>query len=131
MPTGESFYSTVEAHVRKDRESRRPQRRGFDDDNYAPPSNSGYPQREGNPRFEPAATGPAATATVKWYNPEKDFGFVELLTGGDAFLPVSVVERSGNSHRAGWGHSRSPDCTRSERTADHWNTECRCQYRSA
>ena len=35
--------------------------------------------------------------SVKWYNPEKGFGFVELATGGDAFLHVSVVERSGNS----------------------------------
>jgi CspA family cold shock protein len=36
-------------------------------------------------------------ATVKWYNPEKGFGFVGLTSGGDAFLHVSVVERSGNS----------------------------------
>ena len=34
---------------------------------------------------------------MKWYNPEKGFGFVRLPTGGDAFLHVSVVERSGNS----------------------------------
>jgi len=34
---------------------------------------------------------------VKWYNPEKGFGFVELPADGDAFLHVSVVERSGNS----------------------------------
>jgi len=34
---------------------------------------------------------------VKWYNPEKGFGFVQLPSGGDAFLHVSVVERSGNS----------------------------------
>jgi CspA family cold shock protein len=34
---------------------------------------------------------------VKWYNPEKGFGFVQFPTGGDAFLHVSVVERSGNS----------------------------------
>jgi cold shock protein len=33
---------------------------------------------------------------VKWYNPDKGFGFVELADGsGDAFLHVSVVERSG------------------------------------
>lgn len=83
--------------MRKDRESRRPQRRGFDDDNYSPPANSGYSQRESSPRFEPAATGPTVSATVKWYNPEKGFGFVQLPTGADAFLHVSVVERSGNS----------------------------------
>jgi len=82
--------------VRKDRESRRPQRRGFDDDNYSPPASFGY-ARESSPRFEAAPTGPPVSATVKWYNPEKGFGFVQLPTGGDAFLHVSVVERSGNS----------------------------------
>jgi CspA family cold shock protein len=82
--------------VRKDRESRRPQRQGFDDDNYSPPANLGY-ARESSPRFEAAPAGPPVSATVKWYNPEKGFGFVQLPTGGDAFLHVSVVERSGNS----------------------------------
>ena len=82
--------------MRKDRDSRRPQRRGFDDDNYSPPANLGY-ARESSPRFEAAPTGPSVSATVKWYNPEKGFGFVQLPTGGDAFLHVSVVERSGNS----------------------------------
>jgi CspA family cold shock protein len=88
--------SSTEEHVRKDRESRRPQRRGFDDDNYSPPANFGYAPRESSTRFEAAPTGPPVSATVKWYNPEKGFGFVELPTGGDAFLHVSVVERSGN-----------------------------------
>jgi CspA family cold shock protein len=89
--------STTEAHVRKDRDSRRPQRRGFDDDNYSPPANFGYAPRESSTRFEAAPAGPPVSATVKWYNPEKGFGFVQLPTGGDAFLHVSVVERSGNS----------------------------------
>jgi cold shock protein len=83
--------------VRKDRDSRRPQRRGFDDDNYSPTANFGYAPRESGPRFEAAPTGPPVSATVKWYNQEKGFGFVQLPTGGDAFLHVSVVERSGNS----------------------------------
>jgi len=83
--------------VRKDRASRKPQRRGFDDDNYQAPVNSGYAPRQSSPRFETASTDPPVSATVKWYNPEKGFGFVELPGGGDAFLHVSVVERSGNS----------------------------------
>jgi cold shock protein len=87
----------TEGRVRKDRDSRRPQRQGFDDDNYSPPANFGYGPRENSPRFEEAPTGPPVSATVKWYNPEKGFGFVQLPTGGDAFLHVSVVERSGNS----------------------------------
>ncbi len=83
--------------MRKDRDSRRPQRRGFDDENFSPPPNLGHSPRVSSPRFEPASTGPTVAATVKWYNPDKGFGFAELATGGDAFLHVSVVERSGNS----------------------------------
>ena len=42
-------------------------------------------------------TGPAVSATVKWFNPEKGFGFVELKDGsGDAFLHVAVLESSGH-----------------------------------
>ena len=34
---------------------------------------------------------------MKWFNPEKGFGFVELGNGsGDAFLHVSVLQRSGS-----------------------------------
>jgi cold shock protein len=49
------------------------------------------------PRFGAAPTGAPVSATVKWYNPAKGFGFVQLPSGGDAFLHVSVVERSGNN----------------------------------
>ena len=48
-------------------------------------------------RNSTAPPGPPVRATVKWYNPDKGFGFVELADGsGDAFLHVSVVERSGH-----------------------------------
>lgn len=41
-----------------------------------------------------AETGPETTGVVKWYDPAKGFGFVQLDDGsGDAFLHVSVVER--------------------------------------
>jgi cold shock protein len=88
---------SIEERVRKDRDSRRPQRRGFDDDNYSPPADFGHAPSQSSPRFEAAPTGPPVRGTVKWYNPEKGFGFVELATGGDAFLHVSVVERGGHS----------------------------------
>jgi CspA family cold shock protein len=83
--------------VHGDRDSRRPQRRGFDDDNYSPPESSGFTQRESGSRSEASPAGPPVQGTVKWYNPDKGFGFVGLASGGDAFLHVSVVERSGNS----------------------------------
>lgn len=35
---------------------------------------------------------------MKWFNPEKGFGFVELTDGsGEAFLHISAVERAGHS----------------------------------
>jgi CspA family cold shock protein len=79
----------------RDRDFRPTRRRDFDDDSYQPPSrNFGY-AAPGGPQFE-SPSGPAVRATVKWYNPDKGFGFVELADGsGDAFLHVSVVERSG------------------------------------
>jgi len=80
-----------------DRDSRRPQRQGFDDDNYSPSRDPGFAPRAGSPRSE-TPSGPPLRASVKWYNPEKGFGFVELADGsGDAFLHASVLERSGNS----------------------------------
>jgi CspA family cold shock protein len=83
--------------VHNDRNPRRPQRRGFDDDNYSPPERFGFTPRESGTAFEASLAGPPVQATVKWYNPERGFGFVGLASGGDAFLHVSVVERSGNS----------------------------------
>lgn len=51
-------------------------------------------QYGGPPRT--VATGPVVDATVKWFNPEKGFGFVELGDGtGDAFLHVAVLEAAG------------------------------------
>jgi cold shock protein len=50
----------------------------------------------GPPRGFNAPSGPETGAVVKWFNPEKGFGFVELEGGGgDAFLHVSVLSRAG------------------------------------
>jgi cold shock protein len=82
-------------------EWRPPRRRGFDDDNFA----ADFPPRRGGPRFgapggrppmDDRPAGPPTTAKVKWFNPEKGFGFVELADGaGDAFLHLSVLQRAG------------------------------------
>jgi CspA family cold shock protein len=81
----------------RDRDFRPTRHRGFDDDNFEPPRRSfeSTPQF-GAQRFE-TPSGPPVQAVVKWYNPDKGFGFVQLADGsGDAFLHVSVVERSGH-----------------------------------
>jgi len=45
----------------------------------------------------PAMDGPAIDATVKWFNGEKGFGFVELLDGtGDAFLHIGALQAAGH-----------------------------------
>jgi CspA family cold shock protein len=81
----------------RDRDFRQRRRRDFADDDYQPPSRGfGYAPPRG-PQFD-TPSGPPVPATVKWYNPDKGFGFVELGDGtGDAFLHVSVVERGGHS----------------------------------
>jgi len=38
------------------------------------------------------------TGTVKWFNPEKGFGFIQPTTGStDVFVHISAVERAGMS----------------------------------
>ena len=50
----------------------------------------------GRPAMAPS--GPEQEATVKWFNPEKGFGFAELSDGsGDAFLHVRAVEATGHT----------------------------------
>jgi CspA family cold shock protein len=40
--------------------------------------------------------GPAVDAIVKWFKPDKGFGFVELANGtGDAFLHIGAVQAAG------------------------------------
>src|ERR1700733_13386112 len=73
-------------------------RRGFDDDfafDRAPPGDM--------PRAAPswpssAGFGPEHDATVKWFNPEKGFGFVALSDGsGDAFLHANTLNAAGHA----------------------------------
>src|ERR1700731_3433013 len=73
-------------------------RRGCDDDfscERAPPGEL--------PRAAPswpssAGFGPEHDATVKWFNPEKGFGFVALSDGsGDAFLHANTLNAAGHA----------------------------------
>jgi len=75
---------------------RNSRRRDFDADTYYPqPRAFDTRPRFSQPRFEPPS-GPPVSGIVKWFNPEKGFGFVELSDGsGDAFLHGSVLTQSG------------------------------------
>jgi cold shock protein len=79
----------------RDRNFRQTRRRDFDDDGYDPHLREfGAAPRFATPRFE-APSGPPVRAVVKWFKPERGFGFVELSDGsGDAFLHASVLERN-------------------------------------
>jgi len=81
----------------RDRDFRPTRRRSFDDHNFETlRRSSGSTPGSRAQRFE-APSGLPVQAVVKWYNPDKGFGFVQLADGsGDAFLHVSVVERSGH-----------------------------------
>src|SRR6266853_2598770 len=80
----------------RNQDFRHSRRRDFDADTYHPqPRAFGTRPRLSQPRFE-APSGPALHGVVKWFNPEKGFGFVELSDGsGDAFLHGSVLAQSG------------------------------------
>lgn len=79
----------------RDRGSRR---RDYDDDQ--PSVDWGRPSQPSFRRAtqeEPTPSGPAMDATVKWFNAEKGFGFVELADGsGDVFLHVAVLQAAGH-----------------------------------
>jgi cold shock protein len=85
-----------EADLIRDRNFRQTRRRDFDDDGYDPHLREfGGAPRFTPPRFE-TPSGPPVSAVVKWFKPERGFGFVELSDGsGDAFLHASVLERNG------------------------------------
>jgi CspA family cold shock protein len=79
---------------------REPRRRGFDDDAFSPSDmrgGGGMRQSYSSPgRDAPVADGPPIDAVVKWFNPEKGFGFVAMGNGGgDAFLHISVLQAAG------------------------------------
>src|SRR5919112_5153067 len=87
--------------MKRHRDANGPRRRGFDDD-FGPRDPDPFAaQRAMAPRApRPAmeSSGPAIDATVKWFNGEKGFGFVELSDGsGDAFLHIRAVEAAGHS----------------------------------
>lgn len=78
----------------KNDRQRQPRRRGFDDDNFfgntppPPPSFAG---------FTSSSSAPELKATVKWFNAEKGFGFVELSDGtGDVFLHANTLQAAGH-----------------------------------
>lgn len=84
--------------VRKSRGRGRSEDDAFGGGDWSPPPDFARPpaRPSGFGAGYGGGAGPEADATVKWFNPEKGFGFVEVAEGGgDAFLHISVLERAG------------------------------------
>jgi CspA family cold shock protein len=83
-------------------------RRGFDDDDFAPPRRSRFGGHGNHPASPPMnfpsapdrSGVPPVAALVKWFNPEKGFGFVAVEGAGDAFLHAAVLQRAGRDEVA-------------------------------
>ena len=64
---------------------------------FAPPTSFERPMRQ-QTSYGSSAAGPETEARVKWFNPDKGFGFVEMTDGsGEAFLHVRQVEAAGHT----------------------------------
>ena len=79
----------------RDRDFRHSQRREFDMDTYTAQHRAFAKRpRFSQSRFE-APSDPPVQGVVKWFSPEKGFGFVELSDGsGDAFLHGAVLAQN-------------------------------------
>jgi CspA family cold shock protein len=76
----------------KNERQRQPRRRGFDDDQFF----GNTPSPVSFPAFPRSAAGPEMQATVKWFNPDKGYGFAALSDGsGDVFLHANALQAAG------------------------------------
>jgi CspA family cold shock protein len=79
----------------RDQDYRHSRRRDLDVNTYHPQPR-GFGTRPWFSQTFEDPSGPPVRGVVKWFNPEKGFGFVELSDGsGDAFLHGSVLAQSG------------------------------------
>jgi CspA family cold shock protein len=79
----------------REQDFRHSRRRDFDADTY-PQSRAFGTRTRFNRAPAEAPSGPPVHGIVKWFNPDKGFGFVELSDGsGDAFLHGSLLAQSG------------------------------------
>jgi CspA family cold shock protein len=74
---------------------RGPKRRGYDDD-YTPQDRVAE-GRPSNPRPSAPQVSEPVEAIVKWFNPEKGFGFVAVVGGSEAFMHIRQLEAAGHS----------------------------------
>ena len=83
--------------LERGRDLRQSKRRVAEDDEFGqPPLDPEGPPQAAEPELVEEPSEPSVRARVKWFNPNKRYGFVELLDGsGDAFLHATVLRRIG------------------------------------
>ena len=99
--------------LERGRDLRQSRRRVIEEDDLSPPQSEVLPQlaeepseeqpsealleeQPSEPSFEEQPSDPPVRGRVKWFNPSKRYGFVELLDGsGDAFMHATVLRRIG------------------------------------
>jgi CspA family cold shock protein len=86
---GTTEDSCVLRSSKSDRKWQAPRRRGFDDDNFF----GNTPSPPSFPTIAMSSSAPEVSATVKWFNAEKGYGFCALSDGsGDVFLHVNALQ---------------------------------------
>jgi len=77
------------------KEYRESKRRGYDND-YTPQHRVAE-RRPSSPRLSATRASEPIGSIVKWFNPEKGFGFVTVAGGPDAFLHIRLLAAAGHS----------------------------------
>jgi CspA family cold shock protein len=90
------MLEAIKRFLERGRASRRGQHQAVEEvGSIQPLDNSEAPSPSTEPQIE-EPSDPPVPGKVKWFNPEKRYGFVELADGsGDAFLHASALERLG------------------------------------
>jgi CspA family cold shock protein len=98
-PTGEgAMLEAIKKFVlERGRDLRQSKRRVVEDDELSPPPiDPEAPPQPVEPQLGEALSEPPVRGKVKWFNPNKRYGFVELSDGsGDAFLHATVLRPLG------------------------------------
>ena len=84
--------------LERGRDLRQSKRRVVEDDEYSTPpiDSEAPPPQPAEPQLAEEPSEPPVRGKVKWFNPSKRYGFVELLDGsGDAFLHATVLRPLG------------------------------------
>ena len=89
------MLDAIRRFLERGRASRRVQHQAVEEAGSIQPLDNAEPSPSTEPQIE-EPSDPPIPGKVKWFNPDKRYGFVELADGsGDAFLHANALERLG------------------------------------